>query len=55
MKGNPQKKETFQDNFIHKFGCSAHNHPEGFSWWKRKARKDFRRLNKKRIEKEILL
>ena len=47
MKGNPQKKMTFQDNFIKKWCCSGHNHPEGFAWWKQKARRDFRRQIKK--------
>ena len=52
-KGNPQKKETFQDNFIKHWCCSAENHPEGWSWWKRKARKDFRRADKRNLNKEI--
>ena len=49
-KGNPQKKEVFQDNFIKHWCCSSKNHPEGWSWWKKKARKDFRRKDKKRLD-----
>ena len=52
-KGNPQKKATFQDNFIKHWCCSSGNHPEGWSWWKRKTRKDFRRISKKEIDKEF--
>lgn len=52
-KGNPQKKETFQDNFIKHWCCSAKNHPEGWHWWKKKTRKDFRRKDKKELNKII--
>ena len=52
-KGNPQKKETFQDNFIKHWCCSAKNHPEGWHWWKKKTRKAFRRKNKKELNKII--
>ena len=52
-KGNPQKKEVFQDNFIKHWCCSASNHPEGWSWWKRQNRKKFRRLMKDRTRKEV--
>ena len=52
-KGNPQKKATFQDNFIKHWCCSSDNHPEGWSWWKRKTRKDFRRISKKEIDREF--
>ena len=53
-KGNPQKKEVFQDNFIKNWCCSSKNHPEGWSWWKKKNRKKFRLIDKKNLEKEIL-
>ena len=52
-KGNPQKKEVFQDNFIKRWCCSSRNHPEGWSWWKRQNRKKFRRLMKDRTRKEV--
>ena len=52
-KGNPQKKEVFQDNFIKRWACSAENHPEGWAWWKRKVRKAFRRKQKEELRKEI--
>ena len=51
-KGTPQKKETFQDNFIKKYCCSTHNHPQGFAWWTKKARKDFRHALRKEINNE---
>lgn len=50
-KGNPQKKMIFQDNFIKKWCCSSTNHPEGWSWWKKKNRKDFRRKMKDELKK----
>jgi len=49
-KGNPQKKMVFQDNFIKRWCCSAKNHPEGWSWWKRKNRKAFRRKMKDEVK-----
>lgn len=52
-KGNPQKKKVFQDNFIKDWCCSSRNHPEGWSWWKRKNRKIFRNKMKQELEKEI--
>ena len=52
-KGNPQKKMIWQDNFIKDWCCSSTNHPEGWSWWKRKNRKDFRRKLKMETKKEI--
>lgn len=52
-KGNLQKKETFQDNFIKHWCCSAKNHPEGWSWWKKRVRKNFRRKSKKELDKII--
>lgn len=52
-KGNPQKKMIWQDNFIKRWCCSSRNHPEGWAWWKRKNRKDFRRKIKQNLEKEI--
>lgn len=53
MKGNPQKKRVFQDNFIKRFCCSARNHPEGWRWYKRKARKTFRNKTKQDIRKDM--
>lgn len=52
-KGNPQKKMIFQDNFIKNWCCSSTNHPEGWSWYKRKNRKLFRIKDKEILEKEI--
>ena len=52
-KGNPQKKMIWQDNFIKHWCCSSTNHPEGWSWWKKKNRKDFRRKMKEELKNEI--
>ena len=51
MKSNEQKKAVFRDNFVKHWTCSAENHPEGWSWWKRKAQRDYRRFVKKETEK----
>ena len=51
-KGNPQKRMVFQDNFIKHWVCSADNHPEGWSWYKRKNRKTFRRKMKEELKEE---
>lgn len=48
-KNNNHKKRVFQDNFIHKWTTSAHNHPSGWSWWKRRTRK----LTRKQLKKEL--
>jgi hypothetical protein len=48
-KNNSHKKRVFQDNFIHKWTTSAHNHPSGWSWWKRYTRK----LTRKQLKKEL--
>jgi len=53
MKGNPQKKRVFQDNFIKRFCCSARNHPEGWRWYKRKARKVFRKRIKEDLRRDM--
>lgn len=52
-KGNPHKKMTFEDRFIKHWCCSYDNHPEGWSWWKRKNRKDFRHKMKQLLIKEM--
>ena len=53
MKNNNYKKQSFLDRFIKRWCCSSRNHPEGWSWWKRKARKDARRYNKEELRKDI--
>jgi hypothetical protein len=51
MTRNLYEKETFLDNFIKQWCSSAENHPQGWIWWKRKARKDFRRKMKKELDR----
>ena len=47
------KKIAFLDRFIKQYCCSARNHPEGWSWWKKKNRKDTRRKLKKDLREKI--
>lgn len=42
-KNNLHKKVVRQDNFRERWCCSSGNHPEGWTWWKRKNRKKTRR------------
>ena len=53
MTNNDYKKRTFLDRFVKHWCCSAGNHPEGWSWWKRKARRDGRRANKNELRREL--
>jgi len=52
-KGNPHKKMTFEDKFSRDFACWVKNERKAWHWWKRKNRKDFRRMMKKELEEEI--
>ena len=51
MKGNYHKKMVFQANFIKHWCCSSRNHPEGWSWWKKKNRKKTRRKLNEEVKK----
>lgn len=53
MKNNNHKKQVLRDNFVKHWCCSSHNHPEGWSWWKRRANKQLRKINKKIGEDDI--
>jgi cytochrome b involved in lipid metabolism len=53
-KGNPQKKVVWQDNFIKHWCKSSDNHPEGWHWWKKRVRKDFRRKMKNQLHNEVI-
>ena len=46
MKGNIHKKMTFEDKFDRKYACWVQNNRKAWRFWKRKARKDFRRISK---------
>ena len=52
MKGNPQKKWTFEDRFDRKYACWVQNNRKAWRFWKRKNRKDFRRIMKELDRKE---
>ena len=53
MKNNDYKKQAFLDRFIKRWCCSADNHPKGWAWWKKKARRDVRRNSKEELRKRI--
>lgn len=53
MKGNPQKKMTFEDHFDRKYACWVKNNRKAWHWWKRFNRKLFRRLMREELNKEI--
>lgn len=46
MKGNPQKKMTFEDRFSRHYACWVRNSRKAWHWFKRQNRKKFRRIMK---------
>ena len=44
MKSNIHKKMTFEDRFDSKYACWVINNRKAWRFWKRKNRKDFRRM-----------
>lgn len=53
MKSNIHKKETWEDKFDRHFACWVQNNRKAWHYWKHKTRRDFRRLQKKLLRKEI--
>jgi hypothetical protein len=53
MKGNPQKKMTFEDKFDRKYACWVKNNRKAWRYWKQKNHRDFRRIMKRELEKEV--
>lgn len=53
MKNNIHKKETFEDKFDRHFTCWVQNNRKAWHYWKHKTRRDFRRLMKHMLRKEI--
>lgn len=53
MKGNPQKKLTFEDKFDRKFACWVKNRPKAWCRAKQQARKQFRQIQKQIVEEEL--
>lgn len=45
------KRYSFLDHYKKAFTNSPHNHPRGWSWWKRKGRKDRRKKLKSELNK----
>lgn len=52
MKNNIHKKMTFEDKFDRKFACWIKDHRKAWRFWKKKARKDYRRRMKKEEREE---
>ena len=52
MKGNPQKKMTYEDRFDRKYACWVRNHRKAWMFWKRRNRKLFRKEMKDQIRAE---
>lgn len=46
MKGNIFKKYTYEDKFARDYYCCFVNHRKIWAWWKRYARRKFRRIVK---------
>lgn len=44
---------TFEDKFSRKYACWVKNNRKAWHWWKRKARRDFRRAMKEMLDKEM--
>lgn len=53
MKNNIHKKETFEDKFDRRFAAWVQNNRKAWHYWKHKTRKDFRRLQKFLLRKDI--
>lgn len=47
MKNNIHKKATFEDKFSRKFACWVKNNRRRWRFFKRKAKKQFRKIFKK--------
>lgn len=47
MKNNIHKKMTFEDKFDRKYACWVKNNRKAWHYWKRKTRRDFRRMMKR--------
>ena len=52
MKNNIHKKMTFEDKFDRNYACWVINNRKAWRFWKKKTRKDFRRMMKKSIDKD---
>ena len=50
MKNNIHKKLTFEDKFDRKYACWVQNNPKAWRFWKRKARRDYRRISKLNLQ-----
>ena len=53
MKNNCHKKLTFEDKFDRKYACWVKNNRKAWHWWKRQARREFRRTMKEWLNKEM--
>ena len=53
MKSNIHKKATDGMHFDKAFACWVQNNRKAWHYWKHKTRRDFRRLCKKLLRKEL--
>ena len=51
MKNNIHKKLTFEDKFDRYYACWVKNNRKAWMYWKKKTRRDFRRIIKAWIQK----
>ena len=52
-KGNIHKKMSYEDKFDRKYACWVKNNRKAWHWWKKQAKKEFRRKMKKILSDEI--
>lgn len=52
-KGNIHKKMSFEDKFDRTYACWVKNNRKAWHWWKKQAKKEFRRKMKKILFDEI--
>lgn len=53
MKNNEFKKRTFEDRFDRKYACWVKNNRKAWHWWKRNNRRQYRRLLKQDLYREL--
>jgi len=52
MKSNIHKKMTFEDKFDRKYACWVKNNRKAWHFWKRRNRKQFRKIMKSDMGEE---
>jgi hypothetical protein len=52
-KGNPHKKQTFEDKFDRNYACWVKNNRKAWRFWKKRNIKRYRQIEKKEIQDEL--